>query len=109
MQLHEFVNEREPEARAFVSPALIAAPETEPFEQMRLCFGRNSNTGIVHGKFDALADRQQGDANLADEREFERIRKEVEYNLLPHGAVDKDRLFERQAIDDEVQTRAFNR
>ena len=45
----------------------------------------------------------QRDANLALERELERVGQQVEDDLLPHVAIDVDRLRQRRAGHDEPQ------
>jgi hypothetical protein len=49
--------------------------------------------------------RAQADGDLALERELERVGQEVEDDLLPHVAVDEDRLG-AGAVDDQAQPRA---
>ena len=51
----------------------------------------------------------QRDRDLALERELERVREQVENDLLPHVAIDIDRLGQRRAVDDEAQAGALDR
>src|SRR5262245_20710542 len=45
---------------------------------------------------------------FAFEREFERVRDQVQNNLLPHLAVYVDRFGERRAVNDEFKSSAFD-
>jgi hypothetical protein len=45
----------------------------------------------------------QGNGDLAVERELKRVRNQIQDNLLPHVAIDKDRLRKRRAIDNQPQ------
>ena len=49
------------------------------------------------------------DGDLALERELERVREQVQDDLLPHVAIDVDRFRERIALDDEPQARLLDR
>ena len=57
-------------------------------------------TNFERGAIEAAAERH---ADLAVERELERVREQVEDDLLPHLAVDIDRLAEAVAVDDVAQ------
>ena len=59
-------------------------------------------------ELDAVAARPQRDLDLAVERELEGVREKIQHDLLPHVAVDVDRLGERLAIDDELETGALD-
>ena len=50
----------------------------------------------------AVADHSQRNLDLALEGELEGVGEEVQHDLLPHLAVDVDRLRERRAIDDQL-------
>src|ERR1700747_943714 len=49
----------------------------------------------------------QTNRDLAFEGEFNRVREKVEHDLLPHVAIDVDKLLQRRAVDDQAQPRAF--
>src|SRR5215813_12590231 len=50
----------------------------------------------------------QSHFDFAFEREFERVREQVQNNLFPHLAVNVDWFGERWAVNDEFKSRAFD-
>ena len=103
MQPDQLLHQRQPDAGAFVRAAR-AVPSTRwkrsntcgrsrCRECRRRCRARASSTRRPHAR------RRHGDPPV--ERELERVREQVEDDLLPHLAVDVDRLRERRAVDDE--------
>ena len=71
---------------------------------------RDAGAGVAHARSSTLRPRRaQRHRDLALERELERVREQVEDDLLPHLAVDVDRLGERRAVDDEPQAGALDR
>src|SRR6185437_7969963 len=70
-------------------------------EEMRQLGLGDAGAGITHPELGVLAvgARRDLDRDLAVEGELERIRQEVEDDLLPHVAIDMDRLAERRGVD----------
>jgi hypothetical protein len=103
MQPRQLLHQRQPDSRALVRAATGAGHAMEPFEKLRHLVRRNAGAGVAHGELDVRANGAQADLDLAFESEFERIRDEIENDLLPHLAVNKGRLRQRRTVDGEVQ------
>ena len=102
VQLHELLHEREADAGAFVRAALRAFDAVEALEQPRQLVLRHADAGVrdLEQRRVAVA-RAARTATLPVERELERVREQVEDDLLPHLAIDETRLAERLAVDRE--------
>ena len=102
MQPDELLHEREPDASAFVRSRAGAADAMKPLENMRqLCSG-DSGAGVRDRQRHPLAVAAQPHGNLPFEREFQRVRQQVQHDLLPHLAVDVDIAGQRVTVDDEA-------
>ncbi len=70
---------------------------------------RNAGAGVTDRKLGRLAGLAQRNRNFAGESELERVRQEIEYDLLPHGAVHIDRLVQRLAVHGKPEAGLFYR
>ena len=101
VQPHQLPHQGETDAGAFERAASLPLDPVEPLEQPWQFGPRNSDA--------AVADDEQGepaigrtlelDRDSALEGEFERVREEIEDNLLPHVAIDIDGLRQLLAAD----------
>ena len=102
MQGDKLLDKGEPDAGSFVCPPPRAGDAVEPFEKpWHFRFG-DAGSRIAHRQFDLIAHGTKANDDLSGHREFECVRHQVENNFLPHVAVDKNRLAERRAIDDQT-------
>ena len=71
-----------------------ALDAVEALEQMGQLVGGNAAAGVAHrdSRRGVAVGRRMLDRDLALERELERVRDQIEDDLLPHVAVDVDRL-----------------
>ena len=83
----------------------------EALEQMGQIVGGNSDAGVADAHFGeaAVFGDAQIDADLPGEGEFERIRKKIQNDLLPHVAVHIGRPRQRRRVDAQRQPGAFDR
>ena len=106
VQLDQLLHQRQADAGALVGAAARALDAVEALEDVRQLLGGNAGAGVAHRQLDAHCPvLPHGDGDLALERELERVREQVEDDLLPHVAVDVDRLGERRAVDDQRRAR----
>jgi len=103
MQLHQFLHQGQADAAALVAAALRACDPVEALEQPAQRLGRDPGAGVAHGEDGRSARDADADADFTDEGELEGVREQVEDDLLPHVAIDVDRLRKRRAVDDEPQ------
>jgi hypothetical protein len=110
VQLHELVDEREADPAALVGAGRAA---------LRTRWKRSNSRDISSAgmpvpvsrmrRLDGPVHLAQRDPDLARERELERVRQQVEDDLLPEVAVDERVFVECRAVDDEPQARALAR
>ena len=103
MELDQFLDQRQADARALVGPAPRAFDAVEALEEVGEFRRRDAGPGIADDQFHGLPCRAQGDRDLAGEGELEGVGQEVEDDLLPHVPVDVDGLGQRRAVHDEPQ------
>ena len=103
VQAHELLHEREPDPRALVRAALDAFDAIKTFEQARQLMLRHADAGVRDAQQRAVAIARQAQRDAALERELQRIREQVENDLLPHLAIDEQRLVERLAVHRELR------
>ena len=108
VQPHQLLHQRQPDARCPRASGPAALDAVEALEQARQLALGDAAAGVAHrqlGRPAAVA--AQRDRDPALERELEGVGEEVEDDLLPHLAVDVDRLRQRRAVDGEPQARAL--
>ncbi len=109
MKPREFLHQRQADARAFVRTGARVLDAVEPLEHARQVRFGNTDAGIRDSQLDAVAGRAQFDRDLAFERELERVREQIQDDLLPHVAIDVDGFAQRIAGDDQGETGLFDR
>ena len=72
-------------------------------------FFRNAHAGVAYSQLNRAVHPLQRQRHLAFEGELECVRQQVEDDLLPHVAVDINRLTQRLAVHRESQARFFHR
>ena len=109
MQLHELVNQGESDAGALLRATSRAFDPMEPLEQPGYLVLRNADARVryLEHSFGGLA--PQAHRDRAGEGELESVREQVEYDLLPHLSIEKQRLIHRLAIHHEGETRGLHR
>ena len=109
MQLHEFADERQADAAALMAASTRVLDAMKALEHPRQLFGRNARARVAHRQLDGAAGIVDAHRDLAFEGELERVRQQVENDLLPHLVIDVDRIGQRRAIDDEADAGALAR
>ena len=93
MELHELVDEREADAAALVGARPGALDAVEALEEAWQLGRRDADAGVPHRRARSASPSARSEhPDLPFERELERVREQVEDDLLPHVAVDVDRL-----------------
>src|SRR5947209_2891619 len=100
MQPAELLYQREADASALERPGARVLQSMEPLEDPRQLALRDAAAGVVHRQLYVIATPREGHADLAVECELERVRQQVEDDLLPHVPVDIHRLGQGRAVDD---------
>ena len=109
VKFDEILHEREADAGALVCAGACVFDTVEPLEHARQLVSRYADTGV----FDPQRDRpvglpqRYGDPSL--ERELERVRQQIQDDLLPHLPIDVHGPVERRAVDVEREAAAFDR
>jgi hypothetical protein len=109
VELRELLHQREADAAPFVGATARALDPMEALEEPRDLVRGDAGAGVAHRELGGGARLAQRDGDLARERELERVRDEIEDDLLPHPAVDIGRLRERGTIDHEPHARTLDR
>ena len=108
VKLDELLHSARPMPRAFVGAR--RAPSTRwKRSNMRgsSCCG-NADAGVAHAELDrGRRTLRSAHRDPALEGELERVGEQIEDDLLPHVAIDVDRLGERRAVDGEIAARAL--
>src|SRR6195952_2310580 len=78
-------------------------------EQPWELFRGHASASVLDLELDETCFRGKPDSDGASERELERVREQIENNLLPHVAVHIDRFRKWWAVDHELQARPFDR
>src|SRR5580658_7993005 len=107
MESNELLDERETDAGAFVAARMCALDAVEAFEDARQVLLTDADARIRHFELYAVWDLAQAHRDAPFERELERVRQEIQDNLLPHVPVDVECLGERRAVDVEREVRSF--
>src|SRR5689334_4748639 len=80
----------------------------EAFEHPRQFILRDAYTGVFNHKLHFGIHSLKADLDSALKGKFKCIRDQVEDNLLPHVAVNINRLVQRRAVHSQLQTGAFD-
>ncbi len=111
VQLDQLLDQGEADAAALEGPAAGALDPVEALEQAGQLGGRDAGAGVADGELRRPAVGRPPDhhPDLALEGELEGVREQIEDHLLPHLAVDVDRLGQGRAVDDQAQARPIDR
>ena len=102
------LHQRQADARAFVRARPRALDAMEALEELRQLLGGDAGARVPHRQLHVVAGVRSATAMLPVERELQRVRQQVEDDLLPHVPVDVDRLGQRRAVDLELQPGALD-
>ena len=111
MQPDQLVHQRQSDAGSLLGAPRLPLDPMKALEQPGQLGRRNADAGVANREFD-LADgrsRPQRHRHLALEGIFERVREQVQNDLLPHVAGDKDRVRQGRAINSVAQAGALHR
>ncbi len=103
MQAHQFLDQCQADAGAFVGAARRALDAVEALEHARQFVLGNAGAGVLHRQARHAGMFAQRHRHAAVQRELEGVRQQVEDDLFPHVAVDEDRLGQRLQIDRVLQ------
>ena len=103
MQLDELLDQRQPDAAALVRARAGVLDAVEPLEQAGHLAGGDADAGVGHRDHRVAALRAHGDPDTAVEGELQRVAEQVQDHLLPHAAVEVDRIGQRRAVHREVK------
>ena len=81
----------------------------EALEQARHLVGRHADAAVAHAQLDIIAGVAQRHLDAAVEGELQRVRQQVEDDLLVHVVVDEDRLGDAVTGDGVLQPGALHR
>ena len=109
VQLHQLLHEGEPDAGTFDGPRAPALDAEEPIVKVRDVLGGDSDAGVLDAQDDGAVGGVQRHGDRPLEGELDRVRDQVEDDLLPHAAIDEDRLAERRTVDQEGEPGALDR
>ena len=108
MHRHEFANQGEPDAGAFVRAAARSLDPVEAFEDPRQRVRRDADARVGDGEAYRSVDRREPDRDGTREGILEGVREEVEDHLLPHVPVDMDRPGQGRHFDRESNAAALH-
>jgi hypothetical protein len=109
VKLHDLLDEGQPDAGAFEASSLRSFDPVKSIEQFGQFRRRNAGPGVSDRQLRGSADLTKFDLDRAFEREFEGVGKKVEDNLLPHVAIDEDRLRKGWRVDVKLQPGSVGR
>ncbi len=109
VQANQLVDQRQADAGSLERAAALRLDAMEPLEQSRHLLRRDADAGVAHGQRSGVAVGAKPHFDRTLECELQRVRKQIENDLLPHRAIDVDGFEQRRAIDDEAQTRSLAR
>ena len=109
VQLHQLLHEGEPDAGTFDGPRAPALDAEEAIVKVRDVLGGDSDAGVLDAHDDGAVGGVQRHGDRPLEGELDRVRDQVEDDLLPHAAIDEDRLAERRTVDQEGEPGALDR
>jgi hypothetical protein len=109
VELDQFLDQRETDARAFVGAGSRALDAMKALEQARPFGFRNPHPGVGDAQHHVRAFIAERHGNATLERELQRVRQQVEHHLFPHVAIDEERRGQWRAVDRVGQPGAFDR
>ena len=111
VQVSQLLDQREPDASALMRAAVLALDPVKSLEEPRQFLPGNSQSGVSHAQLDAavVGGLAQRNLDLAFEGVLERVRDQIEDDLLPHVAVNEGRLRQWSAIDQVAQAGLVHR
>ena len=101
MQPGQLLHQRKANTRAFVGSPFRPLHPVKALEQPRQLIGWNAGAGIGDSKLEPAVLLCQRYRDRAFERELKGVRKKIKDDLLPHLAIDINRLRERKAVYDQ--------
>ena len=101
VQLHELLHERQADAGALVRAPVRRFDAVKALEQARQLLLGDADTRVSDLEHCVAIVSPQSHGHRPGERELERVREKVQHDLLPHLAIDVDRLAELAAVDDK--------
>ena len=105
----QLVDEREPDAGAFLRAGASALDPMKPLEDVPDLAVGNAHAGVAHAEFHHARTLEKRQVDRTVERELQGVREKVQDDLLPHLPVHVDRLRQRWAVDHEFQAGAHER
>jgi hypothetical protein len=109
MEPHQLLHERQADAGALVRACARTANASKALEQERHFSVGNAGPGIGDGETHGIPKAGQRHRDAPVERELQRIRQQVEDDLLPHQAIDVDGPAGGSTVDIEAQARSLHR
>src|SRR5579885_113985 len=97
--LHQFLDQGQPNAAAFMGSAPHIRHPMKSLEQAGYFFGWNADASIANAHLSSSVHLPQRDRYLAFKRELQGIREEVQHDLFPHLQIHVDRLTWRDTIN----------
>ena len=107
VEFDEFLHQGKADSAAFIGAALLPFDAMEALEQTREFVVRNTNAAVADAQLGLAVHLAQAHRDLAVESEFERVGEKIEYDLLPHVAIDIDGFRQRRTVDGEIQSRSL--
>ena len=107
VKLDQRFDESEADPAAFDRSASRAFDAIEPVEKMRKLVLRHTHAGVGDGELRLASQAvfSQADLDRPVEGELERVREQIEDDLLPHRRVHGRQAPQRTAVDDELDAR----
>src|SRR5580765_46524 len=95
VQLDQLMDQGQANARPLMCASARSNHSVETVEHERKFVLRDSAAGVLHSEHSRGSGALQTDADVPLQRELERVRDEIQNDLLPHIAVDVDELADR--------------
>ena len=108
VQLDQLVDQRQSDPGALVRAPLDAAHSMEPVEQPGQLVLGDADAGVRDGQLGRRVDASQRHGDLAVEGELDRVREQVQDDLLPRVPIDVHRVVECRAVDAQAKPRALH-
>ena len=89
---HELLHEGEADAGSFEAATFRALDALKAVEDVRQLVRGDAGAGIANRELDAIATRAQAHGDFSSESKLERVRDQVEDDLLPLRRVDVGRF-----------------
>src|SRR5579883_1208431 len=108
MKPRQFLHQCKPDSGTLLRARPAALDTMETFEDPRQFRFRNSHAGVRDGQLSLTVPCVEGNSNLALERKLQRVRQQVQHDLLPHFAIHENRLWEWRAIHYKAKAGPFD-